>query len=76
MVTTRPRLSDRRAAEQQRRQAVIEDVEWLTDCGEHPENVARRVGYANAANLAVMLDRWGRAGLARRLRRVDDRVAV
>ena len=54
---------------QEHRRHVIEDVEWLTDCGEHPENVARRLGYANPTNLADLLTRWGRPSLARRLTR-------
>ena len=53
------------------RRHVIEDVEWLTDCGEHPENVARRLGYASAKTLARMLERWGRPSLARRLTRTE-----
>lgn len=56
---------------QEHRRDVIEDVEWLTDCGEHPENVARRLGYASAKTLARMLERWGRPGLARRLTRTE-----
>lgn len=53
----------------ERRRAVIEDVTWLTDCHEHPENVARRLGYANADSLAYLLRRWGEPSLARRLGR-------
>ena len=61
--------SSRPSDVQEHRRHVIEDVEWLTDCGEHPENVARRLGYANPTNLADLLTRWGRPGLARRLTR-------
>lgn len=51
---------------------VIEDVIWLTDCREHPENIARRLGYRSPDNLARTLQRWGRESLARRL--VPERV--
>lgn len=51
------------------RQRVVEDVTWLTDCGDSPEHVAHRLGYANAESLATVLDRWGEPSLARRLRR-------
>lgn len=53
----------------ERRHTVIEDVTWLTDCGDSPEHVAHRLGYANAENLARSLERWGEPSLARRLRR-------
>lgn len=56
------------------RRHVIEDVEWLTDCGESPDHIAHRLGYANPTNLARVLERWGRPGLARRLTR--ERVAA
>ena len=49
------------------RRNVIEDVVWLTDCGEHPANIARRLGYASADNLARLMYRWGKPSLARRL---------
>lgn len=49
------------------RRCVIEDVVWLTDCGEHPANIARRLGYASADNLARLMYRWGKPSLARRL---------
>ena len=49
------------------RRRVIEDVIWLTDCGEAPEQVARSLGYANARNLAAVLARWDEPSLARRI---------
>ena len=49
------------------RRTVIEDVTWLTDCGESPEHIARRLGYGSAKNLARSLERWGRPSLARRI---------
>lgn len=69
-------VSARREREEERRQSIIEEVAWLTDCGEHPDRVAGRLGYANADNLATMLDRWGRPGLARRMRRTDERTVA
>lgn len=51
------------------RRTVIEDVTWLTDCGEAPEQVASQLGYASAKNLATVLERWGEPSLARRLTR-------
>ena len=51
------------------RRDVIEDVIWLTDNGESPEQVARRLGYASAKTLARVLEKWGEPSLARRLTR-------
>ena len=65
MASTRPRLSE----VDERRRTVIEDVTWLTDFNEAPEQVARQLGYASADNLATVLERWGESSLARRLRR-------
>lgn len=63
-------MSPRPFSHDERRQQVIEDVIWLTDdTGESPEQVAHRLGYANAESLATVLDRWGESSLARRLRR-------
>lgn len=56
------------------RRNVIEDVEWLTDCGESPDHIAHRLGYSSPATLAAVLTRWGRPSLARRLSR--ERVAA
>ena len=56
------------------RRNVIEDVEWLTDCGESPDHIAHRLGYSSPATLADVLTRWRRPGLARRLSR--ERVAA
>ena len=42
---------------------------WLHgECGESMEHVARRLGYASAANLAAALDHWGDKSMARRVR--------
>lgn len=51
------------------RRNVIEDVVWLTDCGESPEQVARQLGYTSADTLARVLERWDEPSLARRLTR-------
>ena len=67
MASTRPRPSDR----DEHRRHVIEDVEWLTDCGESPDHIAHRLGYANPTTLADVLTRWGRPSLARRLTRTE-----
>lgn len=60
-----------RSDHEDHRRAVIEDVEWLTDCNESPDHIAHRLGYANPTNLARVLERWGRHGLARRINRVE-----
>ena len=38
------------------RRDVIEEVIWLTDCGESPEQVARRLGYTSADTLGRVLE--------------------
>ena len=46
---------------------IIEDLEWLLDCGEtHPETIARRLG-CNLRNLYRLLYRAGRPDLARQI---------
>ena len=55
------------------RRHVIEDVIWLTDCGEHPENIARRLGYKEPKNLERTLHKWGEPSLARRMSRRPDK---
>lgn len=52
-----------------RRTVIVENALDLLDKGESPEHIARRLGYANAENLARSLERWGEPSLARRLRR-------
>lgn len=52
-----------------RHRRVVEDILWLHgECGESMEHVARRLGYASAANLAAALDHWGGKSMARRVR--------
>lgn len=53
-----------------RRAVVIEDVEWIVGT-DHPENIARRLGYTNAENLATLLRRWGREDLSARLHAME-----
>lgn len=57
---------------QEHRRAVTEDVIWMTDCGEHPDNIVRRLHesgyhYSSAESLARVLDKWHEHSLARRL---------
>ena len=61
-----------------RRDQVIEDVEWLAGT-DHPDNIARRLGYRNGDSLTRQLWNWGQRDLAARLTRgcrTDSRRAV
>ena len=51
-----------------RRQAVIEDVEWVAGT-DHPDNIARRLGYSGGDSLSKQLRNWGQRDLAARLTR-------
>ena len=51
-----------------RRQAVIEDVEWVAGT-DHPDNIARRLGYRNGDSLSKQLWNWGQRDLVARLTR-------
>ena len=44
---------------------IIEDAEWIIGT-DHPESVARRVGYRSTAHLYDALRRWGRQDLVDR----------
>ena len=57
-----------RALPSSRCQAVVEDVLWLSECGESMEHIAHRLGYSCSDNLAATLARWGEESLARRVR--------
>ena len=48
------------------RAARCEDVEWLLG-HEHPERIARRLGYSCLPNLTDQLRRWDRVDLVKRL---------
>lgn len=52
------------------RTVVVEDLQWIIGT-DHPDRVARRLGYANAHSLARVLHKWGMTELARRLDRVE-----
>ena len=54
------------AAAEARRQAKLEDVEWLVGT-DSPQNIATRLGYKDLGNLTAVLQRWGRDDLAQRL---------
>lgn len=45
-------------------EARTEDVEWLLRHGEHPENIARRVGFVSVSAADVFFRRNGRSDLA------------
>ena len=51
-----------------RRQAVIEDCEWVAGT-DHPDNIARRLGYCDSDSLRKQLWNWGQRDLAARLTR-------
>lgn len=55
-----------RARKTLRRTALIEDLEWIIDV-DHPERVARRLGFASPENLSRKLYVWGRPDLAQRM---------
>ena len=56
------------AAAAARRQAKLEDAEWIIGT-DTPENVAARLGYKDVGNLVQVLKRWGRTDLVERLYR-------
>ena len=47
---------------------VIEDCEWLAGT-DHPDNIARRLGYRNGDSLTRQLWNWGQRDLVARLTR-------
>ena len=59
-------MSNAKAA--RRRDQVIEDVEWLAGT-DHPDNLARRLGYKSGVSLVTQLQHWRRYDLAARLTR-------
>ena len=69
-------MSNTKAA--RRRDQVIEDCEWLAGT-DHPDNIARRLGYSDGDSLTKQLWNWGQRDLAARLTRgyrADRRRAV
>ena len=57
-------MSNTKAA--RRRDQVIEDVEWIAGF-DHPDNIARRLGYSSEHSLTAQLQHWGRHDLATRV---------
>ena len=51
-----------------RRDQVIEDCEWVAGT-DHPDNIARRLGYCDGDSLSKQLRNWGQRDLAARLTR-------
>ena len=61
-----------------RRDLVLEEVRWLAGT-DHPDNIARRLGYRNGDSLTKQLWNWGQRDLAARLTsgyRTDSRRAA
>lgn len=68
-------IAARRAREADKRTQRIEDVEWLLGT-DRPDNIARRLGYADLASLTKVLRRWDRNDLVARLNRHAESVAA
>ena len=51
-----------------RRDLVLEEVQWLAGY-DHPDNLARRLGYKSGVSLVTQLQHWRRYDLAARLTR-------
>ena len=51
-----------------RRDLVLEEVQWLAGY-DHPDNLARRLGYKSGVSLVTQLRCWRRYDLAARLTR-------
>ena len=58
-------MSHSRSAAAQERLRIIEDAEWIVGT-DHPEHIARRVGFATTKQLYDALRRWGRHDLVDR----------
>ena len=61
-----------------RRDLVLEEVRWLAGT-DHPDNIARRLGYRNGDSLTKQLWNWSQRDLAARLTsgyRTDSRRAA
>ena len=59
-------MSNTKAAS--RRDLVLEEVRWLAGY-DHPDNIARRLGYCDSDSLSKQLRNWGQHDLAARLTR-------
>ena len=51
-----------------RRDLVLEEIRWLAGT-DHPDNIARRLGYSSEHSLTAQLQHWGRHDLVARLTR-------
>ena len=51
-----------------RRDLVLEEVRWLAGT-DHPDNIARRLGYCDGDSLSKQLRNWGQRDLVARLTR-------
>ena len=51
-----------------RRDLVLEEVRWLAGT-DHPDNIARRLGYRDGNSLSKQLWNWGQRDLVARLTR-------
>lgn len=51
-----------------RRDLVLEEVQWLAGY-DHPDNLARRLGYKSGVSLVTQLQHWRRYDLAERVTR-------
>src|SRR5690349_8301651 len=58
-----------------RKSHIVEDVEWIIDT-DHPESIARRVGYSKPENLVNRLRKLGAVELADKLARKIERYRV
>ena len=59
-------MSNTKAA--RRRDLVLEEVQWLAGY-DHPDNLARRLGYSSGVSLSKQLRNWGQRDLVARLTR-------
>ena len=59
-------MSNTKAA--RRRDLVLEEVRWLAG-NDHPDNLARRLGYKSGVSLVTQLQHWRRYDLAERVTR-------
>ena len=59
-------MSNTKAA--RRRDLVLEEVQWLAGY-DHPDNLARRLGYKSGVSLVTQLQHWRRYDLAERVTR-------
>jgi len=56
---------------EQRHQRVVEEAEHLLSLRVWPDEIAQKLNYANAGNLATKLKSWGYTELAEKFQRVN-----